>query len=61
MISRTERSTAKLKDVLDKFAHDCNSWKNTLFERYKFLKCSQDKGETIDQFVMDLKKMKKKK
>ena len=31
-----------------------------MFERYKFWKRSQHEGETIDQFVTDLKKMIKK-
>ena len=29
--------------------------KNTVFERYKFWECKQQDGETIDQFITELK------
>ena len=47
----------KLEDVLNKFARQCNPRKNALVLRYKFWECSQHEEKTIDQFVMDLKKM----
>jgi len=51
----TER--LKLKSVLEKFEEYCNPRKNTLFERYLFNGRCQKEGETVDQFVTDLKKM----
>ena len=43
--------------VLTKF-HDYSSpRKNTLFKRFKFWNRSQQEGETVDQFVTELKRM----
>lgn len=38
-----------------KFEDYLNARKNTVFERYLFWECKQQEGETIDQFVTDLK------
>jgi hypothetical protein len=38
-----------------KFEDYVNPRKNTVFERYKFWECKQQKGETIDQFITVLK------
>jgi hypothetical protein len=38
-----------------KFEDYVNPRKNTIFERYKFWECKQQEGETIDQFITELK------
>ena len=43
--------------VLKKFDDYCRPRKNTLFERFKFWNWSQQEGETVDQFVTELKRM----
>lgn len=45
--------------VVAKFTEYANPRKNTLFERYKFWQRHQKEGETIDQFVVELKTMAK--
>ena len=52
-----ENNKKNLKGFLKNFAVYFNPRKNTLFERCEFWKYD---GETIDQFVEDLKKMIKK-
>ena len=45
----------KLSVLKKKFEDYVNSRKNTVFERYKFWECKQQEGETIDQFITELK------
>ena len=42
--------------ALEKKVEDyVNPKKNTVFERYRFWECKQQEGETIDQFITELK------
>ena len=41
--------------VLKKFKEYCEARKNEVFERYKFWQRDQHEGETIDQWVNDLR------
>ena len=45
----------KLSVLKKKFEEYVNPRKNTVFERYKFWECKQQEGETIDQFITELK------
>ena len=45
----------KLTVLKKKFEDYVNLRKNTVFERLKFWECKQQEGETIDQFVTELK------
>ena len=45
----------KFEANIKKFEEHCNPRKNTVFERYKFWECTQGEGESIDQFVTELK------
>ena len=45
----------KLTVLKKKFEDYVNPRKNTVFERYKFWECKQQEGETIDQFITELK------
>ena len=45
----------KLSVLKKKFEDYVNPRKNTVFERYKFWECKQQEGETIDQFITELK------
>ncbi|CAB4005378.1 Hypothetical predicted protein [Paramuricea clavata] len=45
----------KLSVLKKKFEDYVNCRKNTVFERYKFWECKQQEGETIDQFITELK------
>ena len=45
----------KLTVLKKKFEDYVNPRKNTVFERYKFWECKQQDGETIDQFITELK------
>ena len=38
-----------------KFYNYFNPRKNTVYERYKFWESKQKEGETVDQFITDLK------
>lgn len=48
-------TSEKIKPVLEKFKNYCNPRKNTVIERYTFWNCKQKDGETVDQFVTELK------
>ena len=52
-----EADKKKINVLLTKFDDDCSPRKNSLFERFKFWNRSQQKGETVDQFVTELKRM----
>lgn len=54
---KNEGDKKKLEVVLKKFDAHCSPGNNTLFERCKFWNCSQQEGETADQFVTELKKI----
>ena len=45
----------KISVLKKKFEDYVNPRKNTVFERYRFWKCKQQEGETIDQFITELK------
>lgn len=45
----------KLECLVQKFKEYCNPRKNTVFERYSFWHTEQKEGESIDQFVTELK------
>ncbi len=45
----------KLSVLKKKFEDYVNPQKNTVFVRYKFWECKQQEGETIDQFITELK------
>ena len=44
-----------LETVMQKFQQYCNPRKNTVMERYTFWEIKQKEGETVDQFVNELK------
>ena len=48
-------SRDKIEILKKKFEDYANPRKNTVFERYKFWECKQQEGETIDQFIIELK------
>ena len=48
-------SREKIATVKQKFYDYFNPRKNTLYERYKFWETKQKEGETVDQFITDLK------
>ena len=45
----------KISVLKKKFEDYFNPRKNTVFERYRFWECKQQEGETIDQFITELK------
>lgn len=45
----------KIAHLKKKFEEYVNPRKNTVFERYRFWECKQQEGETIDQFITELK------
>ncbi|XP_068690629.1 uncharacterized protein [Montipora capricornis] len=45
----------KIAHLKKKFEDYFNPRKNTVFERYKFWECKQQDGESIDQFITELK------
>ncbi len=45
----------KLDKILQKFDDYCTPKKNTTYERHKFFTCGQKPGETIDQYVNELR------
>lgn len=47
----------KLDTILKKFEEYCIPIKNLVYEHYKFLKRDQLDGESVDQFVIELKKL----
>ena len=56
VFSDTEGDRANdYNSVLKKFKEYCEPRKNEVFERYKFWQCDQHEGETIDQWVNDLR------
>ena len=44
-----------LKAIIDKFEAFCIPERNVTYERYKFFTCKQKAGQTIDQFVTELR------
>ena len=48
-------SRDKIEILKKKFEDYANPRKNTVFERYKFWECKQKEGETINQFITELK------
>ena len=56
MLSDTEGDRANdYNRVLKKFKEYCDPRKNEVFERYNFWQRDQHEGETIDQWVNDLR------
>ena len=51
----TEEDRIKLDVLKSKFEEYVNPRKNTVFERYRFWEYKQQEGETIDQFITELK------
>ena len=51
----TEEDRIKLDVLKSKFEEYVNPRKNTVFERYRFWEYNQQEGETIDQFITELK------
>ena len=51
----TEENRIKLDVLKSKFEEYVNPRKNTVFERYRFWEYKQQEGETIDQFITELK------
>lgn len=49
------RSSAKLADVIDKFKKYCEPKKNLIYERYKFLSWNQKEGQSLTQYILELK------
>ena len=45
----------KVDKIMESFNQYCNPYKNVTWERHKFNSCNQKPGETIDQYVTDLK------
>ena len=45
----------KISKVLLKFEEECKPRSNIIMERYKFLKRKQEKDESCDQFVTQLR------
>lgn len=52
-----EEDKKKIDVVLMKFDDYCSPQKNNLFERFKFWNRSQQEGESVYQFVTELKRM----
>ena len=50
-----EKDPHKLDVLKSKFEEYVNPRKNTVFERYKFWEYKQQDGETINQFITELK------
>ena len=51
----TEDERNKLQPILDKFEAHCSPPTNETYERYLFRCRMQQEGETIEQFITDLK------
>ena len=51
----TEEDRIKFDVLKSKFEEYVNPRKNTVFERYRFWEYKQQEGETIDQFITELK------
>lgn len=47
----------KIEKVLLKFEEHCELKKNVSYERYKFFSRAQESSESIDQYVMILRKL----
>ncbi len=45
----------KLDKIMEKFEAYCISKRNVTFERHRFLTCEQKTGETVDQYVTELR------
>ena len=45
----------KLDKILEKFQAYCTPKKNVTYERHRFFTCNQKQGETIDQYVTELR------
>ena len=52
-----DEDSKKLDPVLQAFENYCSPRKNALFDRFLFWKRVQKEGESVEQFVTDLKKM----
>ena len=51
----TDDDKNKVDKIMEKFDQYCNPRKNVTWERHKFNTHNQQPGETIDQYVTDLK------
>ena len=51
----TDDDKSKVNKITEKFYEYCNPRKNVTWERHKFNTRNQQQGETIDQYVTDLK------
>jgi hypothetical protein len=51
----THEDSTNLQQVLDHFESFCTPRKNEVFERYKFLMIRQKEGQSVDQFITELK------
>ncbi|KAK5644349.1 hypothetical protein RI129_005649 [Pyrocoelia pectoralis] len=52
-----DESAEKFEDVIKKFEQYCQPRQNVVFDRFKFFSRSQDKDETVDKYVTELKKL----
>ncbi|KAM4771141.1 LOW QUALITY PROTEIN: uncharacterized protein WCC33_002970 [Rhinophrynus dorsalis] len=51
----SEGDNLKLKPVIDTFEEYCITKRNVTYERHKFFTCMQKPGESIDQYVTELR------
>ena len=52
---QTDDDNSKVDKIIEKFDEYCNPRKNVTWERHKFNTRNQQPGESIDQYVTDLK------
>ena len=54
-ISTENEEDVKLKDVLEKCDAEFKLKTNVVIERHKFLQCKQKAGQTIEEYVSELR------
>ncbi|KAG5866876.1 hypothetical protein JTB14_002982 [Gonioctena quinquepunctata] len=57
MFSFTEEEKDKLTMLIDKLDKHFNAKKNLTYQRHKFLTCQQREGESIEQYITELKNL----
>lgn len=54
-----EGEAMKLKEITEKFEVSCMPKNNEMFERQKFFMYMQKAGQTMDQYVIELRRLSK--
>ena len=52
-----EEDSKNITKVLEAFEARCVPMANVIYERYMFNKCTQDVGESVDHFIIDVLKL----